>query len=154
GASGMLNGAIFSEFRQASAGSGTIDSFVKISTSNAIEQGYNTDFRPVQFNEDTTASFTHAVRLGAIPTVIASNGLGYYEFLLDINQRSSNPLLSLDELRLYVTNSSAVAPNLLHNYNSSTHTLQDNAGHLYSPVYDLNPVTDANYIKLDASVAS
>src|SRR5262249_10261257 len=105
---------------------------------------------------DETASFTHAVRLGAIPTVIASNGLGYYEFLLDINQKNPPPnnLLSLDELRFYVTNSSTVDPNLLHNYNSSTHTLRDDGGAVYSPVYDLNPSGDVNYIKLDANLSS
>jgi hypothetical protein len=153
-ASGMINGAVFSQFTQQPAGSGTLNSFVKLSTSNTTEQGYNTDFRPVQFDEDNTPTFTHGLKLANIPTVIAPSGGVYYEFLLDINQSSSASLLSLDELRLYVTNPSTVHPNLLHNYNSTSHTLQDDAGTLYAPVYDLNPTTDTNYIKLDAKLSA
>src|SRR5262245_3417670 len=44
GASGMLNGAVFSQLTQPSGGSGTINTFAKLSTNNAVEQGYNTDF--------------------------------------------------------------------------------------------------------------
>ena len=154
GASGMLNGAVFDQFTQHPAGSGVLNSFLKLSTNNTIEQGYNTDFRPVQFDESNTSTYTHAIKLANVPNVIAPGGLAYYEFLLDINQLSSASLLSLDELRLYVTNPSTVDPNRLHNYNSTTHTLQDDAGALYSPVYDLNPTGDINYIKLDAKLAA
>src|SRR5262249_2531028 len=110
----------------------------------------------VQFNENKSSSFTHALSLATVPTVIAPNGQAYYEFLLDINQSSTPPnnLLSLDELRLYVTNPSTTDPKLLHNYNSSTFTLQDDAGQTYAPSYDLNPGTDSNYIKLDANLSS
>jgi hypothetical protein len=154
GASGMINGAFFNQFTQQPAGSGTLNSFVKLSTPNTIEQGFNTDFRPVQFNEDNTPTFTRALKLASVPKVIAQGGVAYYEFLLDINQLASASLLSLDELRLYVTNPSTVDPNLLHNYNSTTHTLQDDAGALYSPAYDLNPTSDINYIELDAKLSS
>jgi hypothetical protein len=156
GASGYINSALFQEFTPSPTGSGVISAFVRLSTNSAVEQGYNTDFRPVQFDETTSHSFTRAIQLSSLPMVVAPGGIAYYEFLLDINQSSSFPhnLLSLDELRLYVTNSSTKDPNLLHNYNSSTHTLQDDAGTRYSPVYDLNPVTDSNYIKLDANLSS
>jgi hypothetical protein len=154
GASGMINSAVFDQFTQHPAGSGVLNSFVKLSTNNAIEQGYNTDFRPTQFNEDNTGTFTRALKLANVPTVIAPGGMAYYEFLLDVNQSSSASLISLDELRLYLTNPSTVDPNLLHNYNPTTHTLQDDAGTLYSPVYDLNPTSDVNYIKLDANLSS
>jgi hypothetical protein len=155
GASGTLNGAIFNQFTQSGTGSGSIQAFVRLATTNAVEQGYNTDYRPVQFDEKNDASFTHAVQLSTIPTVTDSGGNLYYEFLLVINQKSSYPnnLLSLDELRVYVTNPSTVDPNKLHNYSSSTHTLQDDAGTTYSPVYDLNPTTDSNYIKLDGNLS-
>jgi len=156
GAAGVLNNAVFTQFTQGPGGSGAISAFVKLSTNQTVEQGYNSDFRPAQFNEVTTASFNHAIRLGSVPTVVAGGGQLYYEFLLDIHQVSSPPgnLLSLDELRFYVTNPSTVDPNLLHNYNTTTHTLQDDAGTRYAPDYDLNPVTDINYIKLDANLSS
>src|SRR5262249_17212526 len=113
GASGTINGAILSQFGQGSSGSGTFNSFVRVSKNQSIEQGYSTDFRPVQFDE--TSSFTHAIQLKSVPVVIGSDGQAYYQFVLDINQLSSSPLLSLDQLRLYVTDSATVDPNLLHN---------------------------------------
>jgi hypothetical protein len=156
GASGTANGAIFSQFTPQPAGSGAFNSFVRLSTNAAVEQGYNTNFRPVQFDTNNSSSFTHALQLGSVPTVVASNGMAYYEFPLDINQSSTPPnnLLSLDELRLYVTDSSTTDPTLLHNYNPSTATLQDDAGRLYAPRYDLNPGADVNYVKLDANLSS
>src|SRR5713226_3103249 len=151
GATGAFNGALF---YQSSTGTG-IDTFVGLAGYQPIEQGYDTNFRPVQFDEVTDTQYTHAVQLSSVPTVISSGGVAYYEFLLNINQLSSSPLLSVDELRFYVTNSSTVDPTLLHNYSVTSHTLQDDAGHLYSPVYDLNPGTPAgNYIKLNYSLAT
>jgi hypothetical protein len=155
GPPGALYGALFYQFTQHPAGSGVFSSFARLATNNTVEQGYNTDSRPVQFDEQTSSSFTHSLQLKSVPIVIAGGGLAYYEFLLDINQLSSQSLLSEDELRLYVTNSSTVDPTLLHGYNTSTHTLQDDTGHLYSPAYDLNPVSAAaNYIKMDANLSS
>jgi hypothetical protein len=156
GAVGILNNAIFSQFTPGPKGSGAITAFLKLSTNQAVEQGYNSDFRPVQFNEVTTGSFDYALKLGLVPTIVAGGGQLYYEFLLDITQSSSSPnnLLSLDDLRVYVTKSSTVNPNLLHNYSATGHTLQDDAGALYFPVYDLNPGTSSNYIKLDANLSS
>jgi hypothetical protein len=156
GASGIINSALFSQFTAVSSGSGLFSPFVRLSTSNPVEQGYNTDFRPVQFDESSNTSLTHALQLSSVPTVIAPGGLAYYEFPLSINQKSQAPnnLLSLDELRIYVTTSSTVHPSLLHNYNSSTHTLQDDGGNAYSPLYDLNPVSDVNYVKLDSNLST
>ncbi len=102
GATGAFNGALF---YQSSTGTG-IDTFVRLASNQTIEQGYDTNFRPVQFDEVTNAQYTHAEQLSSVPTVISSGGLAYYEFLLNINQLSSSPLLSVDELRFYMTNSS------------------------------------------------
>src|SRR6266851_681194 len=150
GATGAFNGALFYQ----SSGTG-INTFVRLASNQTMEQGFNTDYRPVQFDESTNSQYTHAVQLITVPMVISSGGLAYYEFLLNINQLSSSPLLSVDELRFYVTNTSTKDPTLLHTYDINAHTLQDDAGKLYSPVYDLNPVTPAgNYIKLDYSLAT
>jgi hypothetical protein len=64
--------------------------------------------------------------------------VAYREFLLDINQKSSAPLLSLDELRLYVGG----APNLT-GYDAATKTL---AG--LTPVYDMDGAGDTT-VKID-----
>ena len=66
-----------------------------------MERGFNTDARPLYLNQNRSPQFTRSIRLGDVPVVIV-DGIAYREFLLDINQKSSSPLLSLDELRLYV----------------------------------------------------
>jgi hypothetical protein len=103
-----------------------------------VQQGYNSDHRPVQFDENTSPQFTRSLTLAGVP-IVDIGGVQYREFLLDINQKASQPLLSLDELRIYIGN----APDLS-GYNSATHQL---AG--MDPVYDMDAGAD-NWIKLDA----
>jgi hypothetical protein len=156
GASGVINGGILIQFTQPSGGSGSLQPFVRLASNNALEQGYNTDFRPVQFDENSSGSFTHALPIASVPVVIAPDGMMYYEFTLNINQSSSPPnnLLSLDDLRLYVTDSATVDPTKLHAYDSSAHTLQDDANRTYPAKYDLNPNNDGNYAKLDGNLTN
>jgi SdrD B-like domain len=68
---------------------------------NGTEQGYNTDARPVQFDESSDAQVNHALTLGQVPVVVV-NGVAYREFLVTINQSSSSRNLSLDELRVFL----------------------------------------------------
>jgi hypothetical protein len=97
--------------------------------------GYNSDYRKVQFDENTSPQFTRSLALADVP-VVDIGGIDYREFLLDINQKASQPLLSLDELRIFMGN----APNLT-GYNPSTQQL---AG--LTATYDLG----SNWIKLDS----
>jgi hypothetical protein len=137
GAIGSVGDAIFRQFDAQPTGTGVINSFVRIqSTKGAVQQGYNSDHRPVQFDENTSPQFTRGLALADVP-VVDIGGVKYREFLLDINQKASQPLLSLDELRLYTGN----APDLT-GYNAATHQL---AG--LNAVYDLG---SDNWIKLDA----
>ena len=46
-----INNAWFYNVNAASTGSGVIESFVRIQTNAAVEQGYNTDARPLQYDE-------------------------------------------------------------------------------------------------------
>src|SRR5687768_9418763 len=55
-------GALFVQDNSGPAGTGFIDSFVRIQR-KGTEQGYNTDHRPVQFDEKTDPNFTRAVLL-------------------------------------------------------------------------------------------
>jgi hypothetical protein len=93
--SGSINGANFVRSDAASTGTGVIQSFVRLSGTGTAE-GYNADARPVMPDVNTSPIFTHDLLLSSVPIVN-----GYYEFLLDINQTSANPLLSLDQLRIY-----------------------------------------------------
>jgi len=83
-------------------GSGVIDSFVRISTNNQCEQGYNTGSRPVQYDENTSPTFTRDL-LASIAVDVIIGGVAYKEFLLDINQQSANPLLSLEQIEIWQT---------------------------------------------------
>jgi hypothetical protein len=130
GSSGEANGALLQQCDAQPTGTGVIRSFLRVQA-NGVEHGYNTDARPLQFDENKSPQFTRSLTLGEVPTVTV-NGVEYREFLLDINQKSSAPLLSLDELRLYVGSAGNLS-----GYNTSTKTL---AG--LSPVFDLDGAGD------------
>src|SRR5262249_35643387 len=109
GQSATINGALFTGATAATvSGSGVIDSFVRLGYGGA-EQGYKTDARPYVAPNDagTTATFNKSLRLIDLPVVVV-NGAPCYEFVLDANQTDKLPYLSLDELRLYVANSSTL----------------------------------------------
>jgi Carboxypeptidase regulatory-like domain len=141
GAEGMINGALFCQDDTQPTGSGVIHSFLRVQGAAAhsqIQQGYNTDARPLQFDENKSPTFTHSLHLSDLPRAYV-NGTFYRVFLLDINQKSSQPYLSLDGLRLYV----ADAPNLT-GYNVTDKTLAGRAA-----VWDMDPAGDGNWVKLD-----
>jgi len=135
GARGTINGAIFNQFSSAGAGSGHIDAFLRIQN-NGIEQGYNTDARPVEYNEKTSATFTRSLLLSTVPVVV-ENGVSYRLFLLDINQNVES-FLSLDALKI------ALQP------------LPDLYGHsdiFDDPIYNLDAGGD-NWVKLGCNCDS
>lgn len=136
GSSGTINGALFQQISQQPTGSGNISSFVRLSTNNTIESGYNTSGRPLTNWPDvnTSPTFTHNLMLSQIPEVTI-NGVAYRQFLLDINQTNSNPLLSLDSLQIYQGNTGSL----------TTTTLSD----LGTKVYDMG---SSNWIKLNYSL--
>jgi hypothetical protein len=107
GGTGTLNGAIFSTTDQQPTGSGVIHSFVRIGTNDTTVEGYNTDARPLQFDENSSPVFTHSLNKANL-VAVSIGGTDYYKFLLDINQQGADPLLSLNELEIYI----ADAPDL------------------------------------------
>jgi SdrD B-like domain len=128
GATASANGALFQQASPQPTGSGFIHSFVRLDSpgNTSTEQGYNTDARPLQFDENNSPVFTRSLQLSQVP-VVTVNGVAYREFLLDINQKQSSPELSLDQLRIYVGNSGNLT-----GYDPTTNQL---AG--MTPVYDL-----------------
>jgi hypothetical protein len=98
GTSGTINGAVFQQFSDGGAGSGNIDAFIRVQA-DPIEQGYNTDYRPVQFNEDNSSTFNHSLLLSEVP-IVSDDGTDYREFLLDVDQ--SSQFISLDKLEIYL----------------------------------------------------
>src|SRR3954471_17682795 len=70
GASGTINGALYQQNTSQPSGTGFIDSFLRIEKTGGggAEQGYNTDFRPVEFDEKTDHNFTRSIRVSDVPT--------------------------------------------------------------------------------------
>lgn len=137
--SGMVNDAIFETADFRPAGTGFIDSFVRIRM-NGEEEGYNTSGRPVAFDELTDPNFTRNLRLSDLP-VVSVGEIRYYEFLLDINESSSpsKSLLSVDKIQIFTTG-------------IGSKTTSD-IGSLGTLRYNLDTGSD-NWIKLDYSLNS
>jgi hypothetical protein len=145
GVQGMVGSAIFQQGSVQPAGSGVFDAFVRIHGLGGAssEQGYNTDARPLQFDENQSPSFTRSLTLSGVP-IVTVGGVNYRVFLLDINQKSSAPLLSLDQLQIFVGASGSLSA-----YNTTTRQL---AG--LTAVYDLNPGGGStNWIELNGGLA-
>lgn len=99
GSEGTVAAALFKQTDTQPTGTGVISSFVRIH-GTGVESGYNTDARPLQFQENSSPKFTRSLRLSDVPVVVV-DGVGYRQFLLDINQKSASPLLSLDQLKIF-----------------------------------------------------
>ncbi|HEV8379585.1 MAG TPA: hypothetical protein VGP99_12100 [Tepidisphaeraceae bacterium] len=148
GGTGTINGAIFSTTDQQPTGSGVIHSFVRISSNQTVEQGYNTDGRPLQFDENSSHTFTRSLPKADLVTV-SIGGNDYYKFLLDINQQDANPLLSLNEVEIYLGD----APDLL-GYSPDHSAGGTGFGSHSTFVYDLDLATSDNRIELNYTLNS
>jgi len=136
GSSGTINGALFQQTGPQPTGTCVIDSFVRLQNRGA-EQGYNTDARPVQFDEKTDPNFTRSLLLSSVP-VVTINGTAYRQFLLDVNETGSKtgPLLSLDQLQLFQANSGSL--NNYPNLGKEVYNLDAGGNNSVLLNYDLN----------------
>src|SRR5688572_17331826 len=138
--------AIFMRTDIQPTGTGVIRPFVRFQSpgNSTTEQGYNTDYRKVQFDENSSPQFTRSVLISDLATFEIGN-VEYYKFLLDINEPNggTDELLSLDVLDLYQGN----APDL-HNYDPTT-----KFGANATLAFSLDAGAD-KYVKLDADINS
>ena len=104
-----VDDAIYQSTEPTPTGSGVIDSFVRVSSNDPTEQGFNTSYRPVSFDENTSPTFTHDILLAGTE-VMNVGGTDYYVFHLDINQTGSEPLLSLDEVQIFTSSTGGQHP--------------------------------------------
>lgn len=137
GSSGYIGNAFFQQVNTQPTGSGVIDPFVRLQTNDTFVSGYNTSYRPLEFDENNASVFTRDLHIGSIPTVMI-DGLLYREFLLDINQEGneSGRYLSLDAIKIYIDDTAG-------NYGYGA-----NPSNLGTLIYDLDGLDD-NRILLD-----
>lgn len=133
GSSCSINGATFQQMSEQPTGSAQ-SAFVRIGANTDMIQGYNTSFRPVQFNEHTDLVHTHDLLVSNVPTTTI-DGTSFLQFGLDVNQTGSNPLLSLDKVQVF----------------GSTTGMRTGYPSLGTLVYDLGA---SNWINLNASLNS
>ena len=102
GASGSDGAILYKQIGPQPTGSGVIDSFVRSNGNpDTVMEAYNTTANNV-FQNGSTNTFNHALALSGVPTVSLS-GTQYYEFNLDINQTGSSPLLSVQDIQVFLT---------------------------------------------------
>src|SRR5882672_7556193 len=98
GSSGTIGGAIFQQMDQQPTGTGVIDSFLRIQK-KGNEAAYNTSGNLANpFNQLGGHQYNRDLLLSSVP--IAN---GSYQFLLDINQTGTDPLLSLNQVQVFLT---------------------------------------------------
>ena len=145
GGSGFINTAFFTTTDTGSTGSGVISSFVRLSTNQAVEQGYNTSGRPLQYDENNSGTFTHNLLLTDVP-IVQLSGINYREFLLDINQNGcpkskpdcTDPLLSLDNIQVYLSNTGSLNPSTLSSLGTKIYDLDTGGDNWLKLNYNLN----------------
>ncbi|MGO4377879.1 PEP-CTERM sorting domain-containing protein [Pseudoduganella sp. RAF19] len=102
GASHSLNGATYTQVPAQPTGSGVLKSFVRIRDNADLVQGYNTTVSGT-YQNDGSDTFNHEVTVGQIGFIDLGGGNLVMRFLLDINQTKESPLLSLDDVQIYIS---------------------------------------------------
>lgn len=98
GASAVVNGAIVRQVDAAPASQ--FNTFLRIQDC-FVERGYNTDAADFQFDVVGDHTTTHALKLADVPLVTVG-GVAYRQFILDVNEPTWLPRISLEELRFFV----------------------------------------------------
>ena len=93
--------AFFEQIDPQSTGTGVIDSFVEVGGNTTSVHAYNTTVNGTLDNASSD-QFNHEITIFDIP-VVEINGISYAQFLLDINQQGTDPLLSLNEIQIFTS---------------------------------------------------
>jgi len=126
--------------RQSAGGSrNDFTTFVRLADCKT-EEGYNTTARHTQFDEVRGPGVQSALKLSDIP-VVTVDGVAYREFVLDVHELKRSPLLSLDQVRIYMDGTSNFS-----GYNKQTAKLNGDR-----PVFDLDAGGDVS-VKLNGNL--
>lgn len=101
GSSQTLDSVLFVQWDGQPTGTGNIDSFVEVGGNINVTEAYNTTVNGT-LNNGSSAQFNHELLLTAVP-IVNLGGTDYREFILDVNQTGTDPLLSLDEILIFMS---------------------------------------------------
>jgi hypothetical protein len=142
-----LNGAVFGVLDIKAAGSGHVDSFLRIQE-DTEESGYNSDTSDSGFPDfnQKTGSFTHSITLGSIGTHILDS-TNYLWFVIDLNEPNNQdePLINLTELKILV----GPDPDVFLDGDESKLVTNPVGGPTWDLVYDLDSNEDNTAILAD-----
>ena len=105
--------ALLQQIDPQSTGTGVIDPFLRVQNTNGglpnVEDGFNTSCCNGGSipDDDKAGTWTHDLSTLDVP-VVNVGGTDYAQFLLDINQTASDPMLSLDEIRIYQSDTASI----------------------------------------------
>ena len=114
GASGVGNGAIYSQEDFQPTGTGIFQPFLRIQETgpgrDGTETGYNTDAREVELDTKDNNHWTHSLDSSS-PEIVYVDNAGYLAFRLDVNEQGSSDdrIIWLNKLEIYL----GEAPDLL-----------------------------------------
>ena len=106
------NSAVFMDYKvPASTGTGLINSFLRLQDSNTepgFEAGYNSDGRPVQFNEDNSNQNNFSLIYAEVPKQTI-DGVTYLVLNLDLNESNANSAeadpITLHNIKIFTASS-------------------------------------------------
>jgi len=109
GGSGTINSAIFQTGQVQPAGTGVLNSFVRLddSQNSGVWEGHNTSYRPVANDENTSPIFTRDLLLSEVSQVSISDVI-YREFLFDINENQPNGTLYLEDVQIFQSDTASL----------------------------------------------
>ncbi len=102
GGTATINGAVYVALPDGDLEGRGFHPVVRLRGKEASIRGYNTDYRPLQYDEQRSARTTRSLLLSEVPQVLRS-GVLHREFLLGISQQGSTTgaYLTLDTLKVY-----------------------------------------------------
>jgi hypothetical protein len=98
--SGTINGAIFQTNDDHPTGTGVYNPFLTVQN-KGWEQGYNSGSNN-NFDTKRVPQWNHEIQFSDLQATVI-NGVQYIGFSVDINESNSQPLISLDALRVYIS---------------------------------------------------
>ena len=162
----VVNGATWNTAANFSVGTGVLSPFLQVQGSandfddnGNTEEGFNTDARPMVYDQGNAAGHDHSLALNKVP-VVKISGTAYREFIFDANEANSDPdaNFSIDLFDLWLCKEAVVGDSVPANFDTYNDFDQTSGNTNCKRVYSIDDNTggpgtnDGDWIKAsDAS---